>query len=169
MDASDSWFVVIVLAAFDFIMRWVILLFLLKIILSWGGVALPGAIGAGGGGAAAMSNDPLAVSVQEWKTNKQLEEASAYIEGGRQEILRPYVKDWYAAGCKNIWFVVGRNFEGKGVASMVVVELPKDKDSRTKCYEILKKYYDGAQIGYEPEDLQDDGMKYMEVEIRSAF
>jgi hypothetical protein len=166
MDASDSWMVVMVLSVFDFIVRWVIILILLKVVMSWGGVALPGSIGSGGAGS--VSNDPLAVQVQEMKDNKQLEEATKYIDDGHQEILRPYVKGWYELGCKNVWFSVGRNFEGKGVAGGVIVELPKDKTSRAKCFELLKKYYDGAEIFYDPADLKDDGMRYMSVQIRSS-
>ena len=166
MDPGDSWMVVIVLSVFDFIVRWAILLILLKVVMSWGGVSLPGSVGGAGGGS--MSNDPLAVQVQDMKDKKQLEEAAAYIESGHQEILRPYVKGWYEAGCKNVWFSVGRNFEGKGVTGGVIVELPKDKTSRAKCFELLKKYYDGAQISYDPADLIDDGTHYMSVEVRSA-
>ena len=167
MDSGESWMVVVVLSTFYFIVRWFLLFALLGAIMSWGGVTLPGSMGGGAGGGN-LSNDPLAVQVQEMKDNKQLEEASAYIESGHQEILRPYVKGWYDAGCKNVWFAVGRNFEGKGVAGGVVVELPKDKTARAKCFELLKKYYDGAEIGYDPADLKDDGTRFMSVEIRSA-
>lgn len=105
---------------------------------------------------------------EELKDNKQLAEASKYIDDGHQEILRPFVKDWYAAGCKNVWFSVARNFEGKGVPTGVIVELPKDKAARAKCYDILMKYYDAAQITYQPADMKDDGKQFMSVGIRSA-
>ncbi|MBC8107780.1 MAG: hypothetical protein H7Z14_14405 [Anaerolineae bacterium] len=170
MDPGDSWMVVVILSIFDFVVRWVMLMILLKIVLSWGGVALPAGVpgGGGGGGSSSMSSDSLAVEVQEMKDSNQLEEAKKYIEGGRQEILRPSVDAWYAAGCKNVWFTVSRDINGRGTPGGVIVELPKDKKSRAKCYAILKAYYDGAQIEYEDEDVKDTGDQYLSVEIRSS-
>lgn len=171
MDPGDSWMVVVILAVFDFIVRWVILLILLKIVLSWGGVALPAGVpggGGGGGSSSSTSSDSLAVTVQEMKDHNQLEEAKKYIEAGHQEILRPSVDAWYAAGCKNVWFMVSRDINGRGAPGGVIVELPKDRKSREKCYAILKAYYDGAKIPYEEDELTDTGDRYIEVQIRSA-
>lgn len=170
MDPGDSWMVVCILSFFDFIVRWVLLLVLLKVVLSWGGVALPAGVpgGGGGGSSSSVSSDSLAVEVQEMKDSNQLEEAKKYIDAGHQDILRPSVDAWYAAGCKNVWFTVSRDINGHTAPGGVIVELPKDRKSRDKCYAILKAYYDGAQIEYEAEDVKDAGDQYMSVEIRSA-
>jgi hypothetical protein len=62
--------------------------------------------------------------------------------------------------------VVGRDINGHTTPGGVIVELPKEKDKRAKCYQILKAYYDGADIAYSPGELKDNGDTYMSVEIR---
>jgi len=164
MDPGDSWFVVILLAVFDFIVRWVLLLLLLKIILSWGGVS--GAAIPSMGGSAPAGASALTTHVNEMKETNALEEARALIKDGHQAILGPTVENWYAAGCPNVWFVVSRDFNGKRTPEGVIVELPKDKDNRAKCYGIMKAYYDQVQIPYDPQDLKDTGERYLEVQLR---
>ena len=51
--------------------------------------------------------------VRELKDNKLLMEAREFIGGGRQLAFDKPVKAWYAAGCKNVWFEISRDFNGK--------------------------------------------------------
>jgi hypothetical protein len=184
MDAGDSWMVVVILSVFDYIVRTVLLLLLLKAILGWGGVS-PAAIsvpgfGAGGAPNVDLSNaSPAVQRYVEAKEEGKLEEARKFIAGGRQAVLAKPVDDWYAAGAKNVWFVVGRDVEFKPVPQCVIIEMPKESDKRAKCLEILKAYYEAAQIptgdGDEEDEesagdtgkpFADDGEPYRIVPIR---
>jgi hypothetical protein len=165
MDPGDSFFVVMLLSAFDFVARWVLMILLLGLVLSWGGVGGTGLPAIGGGGGPPSGGSEVTARVKELKESKALEEARAFIADGHQGVLSKTVEAWYAEGCPNVWFSVDRDFNGKRDPNGVIVELPKDKAKRAKCYEILKAYYDLVRIEYEPEDLKDTGERYIEVEL----
>ena len=168
MDSGDSWLVVMILTVFSFMVRWLILLLLLNAILSWGGVsgaALPGA-------SAPASSNPQVAHVNDLKERDMLAEAREYIKGGRQMALTKAVDEWYAAGCKNVWFGLAGGFGQKAEPTGVIVELPKYKDkarekaARQKCYDIAKKFYDEQGWSYDEDDVKDDGKDpYLMVRI----
>ncbi len=169
MDPGDSWLVVMLLAVFDMIVRTALMVLVLSFILGLGGIsgaALPAAaIGGAGAAAALSSNDPMVEHVKQLKEMNLLPEARQYIAGGRQMALSKPTDDWYAAGCKNVWFEVSRDINGKLSPEALIVELPRDKEKRKKCYEILKGYYDEHDMPYDPEDLEDDGGAYIVVPV----
>jgi hypothetical protein len=168
MDPGDSWLVVICLSVFDRIVRTVLMLLLLETILGWGGVALPASAGGGSsGGSSSAHASELSTEVDQLKQSDALMEAKAYIEDGHQGVLMQPVKDWYAAGCGNVWFSMsGRDINSHRSATGVIVELPKDKASRAKCYEILQKYYNDNKIYFDPSELKDTGEDYLQVDIQ---
>ncbi len=171
MDSGDSWMVVMLLAVFNFIVRWVLLLVLLQIVLGWGGVA-PTAIPAIAGSTAGASSfaDPQVARVTELKEMELLREAREYIKGGRQEAFLKPTEAWYAAGCRKVWFEVERDLVGKAAPVAVIVELPrdkvKDKEKRAKCFEILKTYYEEQNMAYDPSSVVDTGDAYLIVGVR---
>ncbi|MGH7178991.1 MAG: hypothetical protein ACREJC_16560, partial [Tepidisphaeraceae bacterium] len=167
MDPGDSWMVVMILAVFDQIVRTALILLLLKFVLSWGGastaaIALP-AIGAG---ANMSSASPLTQQVQQLKELKRLEEARAFIAGGRQGALSKPTEAWYAAGATNVWFEVSRDINGRMDPECVIVEMPAGKDKRAKCYDILKAYFKDIEYEAEDDDFKDDGEPYLFVPLR---
>jgi hypothetical protein len=103
----------------------------------------------------------MAERMAELKELGLLQEARQYIAGGRQAALTKPVDDWYAAGCKNVWFEVSRDINGRMTPESLIVELPKDKEKRKKCYEILKTYYDAHNFPYDEEDMKDSGENYI--------
>jgi hypothetical protein len=167
MDPGDSWMVVALLSVFDRVMRWVILFLLLETVLSWGGVVLPAVGSAAVKHSAAIHASALSTEVDDLKTADALVEAKAFIQDGHQGVLLQPVKDWYAAGCPNVWFSMsGRDINMHRSATGVIVELPQDKASRAKCYEILNKYYTDNQMFFDPLECKDNGEDYMEVRIQ---
>ena len=111
------------------------------------------------------SASPVVTRVTELKESNSLEEARAFISDGHQAVFHDAVEEWYAAGCPNVWFSVSRDFNGKREPGEVIVELPKDKAKRAKCYDILKKFYERLRNSAN-EQVPDDGEPYMEVELR---
>jgi hypothetical protein len=167
MDPGDSWLVVVILSIFDRIVRFALIMILLNLVLSWGGAAMSSGGGGGGGSSAAVSNDPLAAEVDDLADSNSLAEAKEYFATGNQAGLKTFVDDWYAAGCANVWFVLSRgDINGRRTAEGIILELPTTASQRAKCCEILKKYYDAAQIRYTPDDLKDEPGKYRKVELR---
>ena len=173
MDAGDSWFVVILLAVFDGIVRWVLLLLLMNSVLRWGGApaaSLP--VRAFGGSGGAVSADPMTEHITELKEFNLLKEAREYIAGGRQGALLKPTEAWYAAGCKNVWFEVSRDINGRLTPVEVIAELPKDADAtkqnekRAKCYEILKAYYAENNMPEAAAGVRDAGDNYIVVGVR---
>jgi hypothetical protein len=77
-------------------------------------------------------------------------------------------KDWYAAGCPNVWFEVRTTdiLNHKRAATGVIVELPRGKAQRAKCFDILQAYYKQAQIDADPSEFVDHGEDYLDVELR---
>jgi len=165
MDPGDSWIVVVLLAVFDFIARWLIALLLLNMVLGWGGAPAVSIPSFGGGSSMPAGADPLATRVTELKESKALEEARAFIADGHQAVFHDAVEAWYAAGCPNVWFSVDRDFNGKRDPNGVIVEMPKEKEKRAKVYEILKAYYEKVHIQYTPDQMKDKGDQYLEVEM----
>jgi hypothetical protein len=165
MDSGDSWLVVLLLNIFDYIIRLVLIMLLLKLLFSIGGAATS-AIPVPTFGGAPATADPMVEHMNELKERNLLVEARKYIADGHQAVLSKSVEDWYAAGCKNVWFEVSRDINGHATPETVLVELPKDKTKRAKCYQILRDYYDGAGISHSPSELKDRGDSYMTVGIR---
>jgi hypothetical protein len=156
MDPGDSWLVVMLLAVFDMIVRWALLFLLLAFVLRLGGVG-PAALPAAVTGAAPTTGDPMVAQVADLKQADLLREAKKYIADGHQSALTKPVDAWYEAGCKNVWFEVSRDINGNTETESVIVELPKDKTKRARCYQILKDHYDEFKIPYDTEDVTDDG------------
>jgi hypothetical protein len=168
MDSGDSWMVVMLLAVFDMIIRTALILLLLRFFLSFAGApvaALPVPAFGGGGGSAAASSDPMVQHVQDLKDSKSLQEAKEYIAGGRQMALSKPTEAWYGAGCKNVWFEVSRDINGLMTPESLIVELPKDKEKRKKCYEILREYYTDQHIDFDEDEVKDDGDTYLVVGV----
>jgi hypothetical protein len=169
MDSGDSWMVVILLAVFDGIVRWALLILLLGTVLHWGGVAAPNVPTFGG--SSTVSSDPMAVRLSELRDYNLLKEAQEYIEGGRQEALLKPVKAWKAAGAK-VWFEVSRDINGHLSPEQLIVELPKDtktaksKAARTECYDILGAYYQEHGMGGTGATATDKGENYITVPVR---
>jgi hypothetical protein len=165
---------------FDLIVRWALLIFLLSTIMSWGGasVSVPvpfggtGGGGGGGGGGKSSIIDPDEEHLTEVREENRLREAKEYIDGGRQGVFGKSVADWYAAGCKNVWFEMGHgDINGRQEPVMLIVELPpKDqKQARLKCFQILQECQQA--LGYNSpgatsRPVVDTGVKYLKVYVR---
>lgn len=170
MDPGDSWMVVILLSVFDRIVRIALLVLLVKLILSWGGVSAAAAGIPSIGGGTTISSDPMVTHVTEMQEMNLLREAREYIKDGHQAACSQATEDWYAAGAKNVWFEIARDFDGKGVPTGMIVELPdkSNQAARDKCYEILKTYYTANQIMPDADEYKDKGKRYISVSIRSV-
>jgi hypothetical protein len=170
MDSSESWIIVRFLFIFDRLVRWGLFLTLLGLFANIGPHGAGHAASAGAGLAnapAAASSDPLSVHVQDLKDTDSLIEARKYIASGNQAVFGKPVDDWYAAGCPNVWFEMGRgDINGRRNAFDVIVELPPDKAGRQKCFDILKTYYDGVQIPTDATEMKDTGQTYLIVMMR---
>lgn len=161
MDGGDAWLVVILLAVFDMILRWVLVLLLLAWVMSMGGVSLPSAVpGAGGGGNAMISE--TTETFNQLKEQKLVYEGLKYIEDGRQTSLKPHIQAFYDAGAKKVYFSVQRDINGSEETESIVVEMPKEKEKRAAIFKAIQKYYDELKIG---DTVEDTGETYEFVEI----
>jgi hypothetical protein len=169
MDPGDSWMVVMLLSVFDRIVRIALLVLLVKLILSWGGVSAAAAGIPSIGGSKSIGSDPMIERVTELQEMNLLREAREYIKDGHQAACSQATEDWYAAGAKNVWFEIARGLDGKGYPTGIILELPdkSNQAARDKCYQILAKYYSDIQITPDPRDMKDRGKRYIDVEIRS--
>jgi len=163
LDPGDSWMVVVILNVFNFIVRWALFFLLLSVILSWGGVAAKSASSFGGGSSSVAS--PIVTRVNDAKDRNALVDAKSFIADGHQAVCSQFVDHWYAAGAKNVWFEVSRDFDGKRDPDCLIVELPQDKDQRAKCYDVLKDYNDQLKIPYMPSEVRDTGEPYIIAEL----
>jgi hypothetical protein len=97
----------------------------------------------------------------------QLQDAIAFIEGGRQEALKVHVEAFKAAGAKNVWFKVERDAEGKPVPTELVIEMPRRKSDRQSLRLLLPNYY--KTLAREADDIdlgEDNGEQYLILPIR---
>jgi hypothetical protein len=163
MDSGDSWTVVVLLAVFDRIVKMALIFTVLAVVLRMGGVSVPG-IGGGGGKMSSVSE--LTTHVEELQERKLLKEAKAYINDGHQMFLGGPVDSWYKAGAKNVWFEVGRDFNGKTEPEQIIIEMPEDKNQRTEILNIRQKLYQQQKWFTDPSDLTDDGEAYISARIR---
>jgi len=159
MDPGDSWMVVVILAIFYRVLRIVLMLLLLKLILSFGGVgasavALPSMGGSG-------PINPVIDEINNAKAQNVLHEARKYAADNSRAAESASITNWYAAGATTVWFQTSRDIDGKGGAFRIVVELPDDKTARTKCYDIAKKYYTDNGLTFAAQSLQDKGDPYL--------
>ncbi|HEX4054049.1 MAG TPA: hypothetical protein VHX86_07265 [Tepidisphaeraceae bacterium] len=160
MDPGDSWMVVVLLAIFDWIVRVVLIVLLLKLILGLGGVARSTIAIPSMGGGRTIAN-PMIDEVNAAKAQNVLHEAKKYASDNGRRAEIGTINAWYAAGAKNVWYQTSRDINGKGDAFQLVVELPNDAASRAKCYGIAKAYCDGNRIFYDPAAMQDHGDPYL--------
>ena len=161
MDAGDSWMVVVLLAVFYRIIRVVLIVLLLKLILSFGGIARSAINIPSLGGQVASS--AIIDSVNAAKAQNVLHEAKKYAaDYGRRAEAR-YINSWYSAGAKNVWFQTFRDINGNGGAFRMVIELPDDPTARANCYNTAKKYYTENGAPFLASRLQDQGDPYMIV------
>jgi hypothetical protein len=162
MDPGDAKLVVVILTVLYRVIRLVLILMLLGVILNFSGVhQLASAMPAGG----SASSNRVTDMVEDAKGRGLLEEAGKYCTDRGMNVEGEYVKDWYDAGCKNVWFEVSRDINGHGSAFVIFLEMPDDPTSRAKCVDIVKKYYDRTQQYYDPNTLKDDGDQYMAVSM----
>jgi hypothetical protein len=159
MDPGDSWMVVVILAVFYRILRVVLLLLLLRFILSFGGIA-GSAIGLPSLGGAQVSN-PIIDEVDNAKAQNVLHEARKYAADNGRGAESPSINAWYAAGATNVWFQTDRDINGHGPAFRIVVELPDDKISRAKCYDVARTYCNNNGESFIAQGLQDKGDPYL--------
>jgi hypothetical protein len=161
MDAGDSWMVVVILAIFYRIIRVVVVMLLLKLILSFGGVgaaaiAIPSVTGQ-------VAVNPVIDAVNAAKAQNVLHEAKKYAADNGRRAEAGYINDWYGAGAKNVWYQTSRDINGKGDAFQFVIELPDSPAARAKCYAISKKYFNDNKMYYSPSSVQDNGDPYLIV------
>jgi hypothetical protein len=111
-------------------------------------------------------SDEQIVSVEEWKESGALAEAREFIKGGRQSVLHDVVEKWYAAGAKNVWFSVMRDFNGKPTPLGLIVELPDDKDARKKCIDALADFWQAVGVKeVDPADLKDPETPFLILDV----
>jgi hypothetical protein len=163
MDPGDSWLVVVILAVFSRILRIVLLLLLLRLILSFGGIAAS-AVGLPSMGSAQVTN-PIIDEIEDAKAQNVLHEARKYASDNGRRAESPSIDAWYAAGATNVWFQTSRDINGHGDAFRMVVELPDDKTSRAKCYDAAKAYMNGNGESFMVPGLQDKGDPYLLVPL----
>jgi hypothetical protein len=164
MDAGDAWLVVIILTVFSRILQIVLLLLLLKLILSFGGVAGSAVPLPSMGGSAQVAN-PIVDEIEDAKAQNVLHEARKFASDNGRRAESPSIDAWYAAGAKNVWFQTSRDINGHGDAFRMVVELPDDKTSRAKCYDVAKGYMNGNGESFMVPGLQDTGDPYLLVPL----
>lgn len=165
MDPGDAWLVVVILAIFYRILRTILVILLLRLILSYGGVAASHiAVPSFGGGGGAVVN-PVVDAVNQAKGQNLLHEARQYANDFGLAAYKPSIEGWYANGAKNVWFETDRDINGKGNAFRMIVEMPDDPTSRGKCYDVLKKYYTDMGEGFMTQGLQDTGDQYLLVPL----
>jgi DNA-directed RNA polymerase subunit RPC12/RpoP len=164
MDPGDSWLVVVILSIFYQILRVVLIVLLLRLILSFSGIAGSSvAIPSTGGGS--VATNPVIDEVNRAKAQNVLHEARKFVADNGRSAESATVNGWYDAGAKNVWFQTDRDINGKGDAFQMVVELPDDKTARTKCYDVAKKYFNDNGESFEAKALQDNGDPYLLVPL----
>jgi hypothetical protein len=163
MDPNDSWLAVCVLAVLYRVSSVVLLVLLLAIFLRHSGVAgaATGLPSFGG----APPPDPLVDEIEHAKDLGLLEEARQYIAKRSMFTDRVYVEGWYAAGAKNVWYEVSRDFNGHGTPFRMVVELPADAAARATCFQIAGTYFDDRHMGFMKSLLHDTGQPYLLVHM----
>ncbi|HSV14325.1 MAG TPA: hypothetical protein VLI90_08700 [Tepidisphaeraceae bacterium] len=166
MDPGDSWMVVMILSIIDYLARWVLIALLLSAVLNWGGVASGPIASIGGGGSSKSQASATEEHVTELKESGGLRDARQYITDGHQAGLGPFVESCFAAGAKSVSFEVSRDINGKTDPYALAIELPSEKSKRAAVYAAIKRHYDEAKVEYDPEDLKDDGERYVEVELK---
>jgi hypothetical protein len=161
MDPGDSWMVVCIISFLAFVLRMVLVLVLLNFILSFGGIAshAPNVAGGGGGG---NSSAEMIDEVAHAKELNELHDGRKYVADFGRRAEAPFVEEWYKANAKNVWFQCDA---GSNNAYRIVVELPDDTPSRTKCYDAAKKYYTTYGQYYDPQDVKDVGDPYLIVSL----
>lgn len=159
MDGGDAWLVVILLAVFDMIVRWVLLFLFIAWIMSMAGAGSSGTLGGGSGGGSSSGSmiSETTEHFNELKDHKLIHEAAQYIAEGRQGALKDSVQAWYDAGAVKVYFAVDRDINGKEEPSELVVEMPADKNKRKAIYDAINKYYTDLKIG---DTATDTGEKY---------
>jgi hypothetical protein len=148
MDPGDSWMVVILLAVFDGLIRWILLAVLLGVVMSWGGAS-----GFGGGAISKVSSGSSGTTVsdedaemQEAKDDGSMVECLAWGKE-HSSMLEPLTKSFYDAGAKGCYFEISRDFNQKPTIAGYVIELPKEQDKRDKVFQIYKDYLEGRSAG----------------------
>jgi hypothetical protein len=162
MDAGDSWLVVILLAVFDNIVRWVILMILIGAIMNWGGASGVGAVSVGGGGTKTLST--MSEEDLEWQAAKDAGELEEAVQWGKSHstMMEKQTAEFYAAGAKGVYFQVSYDINRKPTIHEYVVELPKEKDKREKIFKIRRDYYRARFNDPMPADKDPEGA-WMEV------
>jgi hypothetical protein len=171
MDPGDSWLVVICLSFLSRILRILIVMFVLQMILGWGGVsdktAAAAGMGNGPAGKSSVHASLLSTHVDEQKEAGNLLDARKYIADGNQAVAAKSVEAWYAAGCPNVWYEMSSpDINGRRTAGQLLIEFPKTASKRAKVYEILKQYYKDEQIDSDPSDFKDSGEDYLPAPMR---
>lgn len=156
MDPGDSWFVVGILSVFAFILRMVLVLVLLEVVLSFGGIKTAVPIGGGGG-----SNSEMIDEIELAKTQHVLHEAKQYATMNSRGAEMGTITALYNAGAKNVWYQTDRDINGKGDAFRIVVELPDDATARATCYTAAKKFYTDNGDPSTAQSLTDTGAPYL--------
>ena len=162
MDGGDAWLVVILLAVFDFILRWVLLFLLIAWVMNMGGISAPAGLPSVGTSASSSVISETTEHFNQLKDAKLIHEGIAYIDDGHQTSLKPHVQAWYDAGAVKVYFTVDRDINGNETTDGIVIELPMDKNKRTAIYKLIQKYYDDLKIG---NDATDSGETDEFVEI----
>jgi hypothetical protein len=161
MDSGDSWLVVMLLAAFDWVVKVALGLLLLRAVLGLGGVAASSVPLPSFGSPAAAAN-PMVQQVKDLEERGQLEEARGYVAGGRQTFTKDHIEAFYNAGAKKVWFEVSRDINHKVVGESIIIEMPTEPEKRKKVYEALRVYYKAFAMGGGREE-KDDGDPYLFV------
>jgi hypothetical protein len=164
MDPGDSWLVVVIITVFSRILRIVLLLVLLKLILSFGGIA-GSAVNIPSMGSSAQVTNPIIDEIEDAKAQNVLHEARKFASDNGRRAEGGSIDAWYAAGAKNVWFQTDRDINGHGNAFRMVIELPDDPTSRAKCYGVAKDYMNGNGESFMVAGLQDKGDPYLLIPL----
>jgi len=165
MDPGDAWLVVIIIAVFYRIVSVVLIILVLKLVLSFGGVAAANIPLPTFGGGGAVSVNPVIDTVNQAKAQNLLHEARQYADTNGLSAYKSANEGWYKAGAKNVWFETDRDINGKGNAFRMIIEMPSNATSRTNCYAVLKQYYSDMGWSTLGQTLQDTGDPYLLVPL----
>jgi hypothetical protein len=162
MDSGDSWQTVLLLSAFDLIVKMALIFFVLSMVLHLGGASAPGL----GGGSAKMTTSELAERVDELQTRKLLPEARTYLkEPHNVSYMSGAIEELYAAGATKVYFEISRSLNGKPNADAIIIEMPEDKNKRQDVLKAANKVQFGANATTPTGPLPDDGDAYHEITL----
>lgn len=176
MDANEAWVVVVLFGVLRWILTFVLGMILIGLLVSGSSIGASAVSGAAGAASVSATSEAAEFDekVASWKEDDDLVEAVDYIQTkGRQSAMIDWVKSFYAAGAKNVWFATARDINGKTEPVAVVLEWPKDSKKRAAVLKAIHdwqneraKLFHQAHPDWEKPTvtlLTDEGGRYTEV------